>query len=158
MNLRIVDVDPQGDVAVSLLREAAVEVRALYDDVLPPDRPWPVNAPLGARDVYVVAYRDQKAVACGALREIDRVTAEVKRMFVMRGYRRSGIGHTLLSHLVAEARRVGYERLRLETGNKQTPAMALYEAFGFRRIAPFGKHSDDPTSVCFELILEGPQR
>jgi putative acetyltransferase len=109
VTVRIVDVDPQGEVALSLLREAAVEVRALYDDVLPPDRPWPVNTPLGSRDVYLVAYLDQQPVACGAL--------------------------------------------RLETGNKQTPAMALYEAFGFYCIAPSSAHENDPTSVCFELPL-----
>jgi putative acetyltransferase len=153
MTVRFVDVDPQGEVALSLLREAAVEVRALYDDVLPPDRPWPVNTPLGSRKVYLVAYLDQQPVACGALREIDRVTAEVKRMFVRHDQRGQGIGHAVLSHLVAEARRLGYERLRLETGNKQTPAMALYEAFGFYRIAPFNAHENDPTSVCFELAI-----
>ncbi len=152
-NLRIVDVDPQGKVALSLLREAAVEVRAMYDDVLPPDRPWPVNAPLGARDVYLVAYLDQQPVACGALREIDRVTAEVKRMFVRHDHRGHGIGRAVLSHLVAEARRLGYERLRLETGNKQAQAMALYEGFGFYRIAAYSAHENDPTSVCFELPL-----
>jgi putative acetyltransferase len=153
MNLRIVHIDPRGEVALSLLHEAAVEVRALYADVLPPDRPWPVNAPLGPRDVYVVAYRGQP-IACGGLRELDRVTAEVRRMYVLREHRRNGIGYAVLSYLAAEARRLGYERLRLETGHKQAPAMALYEAFGFRRIAPFGKYANDPTSVCFELPLE----
>src|SRR5688572_13929195 len=37
---------------------------------------------------------------------------------------------------------------------KQAAAMALYEAFGFHSIAPFGPYADDPTSVCFELALE----
>ncbi len=58
-------------------------------------------------------------------------------MYVLHEHREHGIGYAVLSHLVAEARRLGYQRLRLETGNKQTPAMALYEAFGFHRIAPF---------------------
>ena len=154
MDLRILDVDPLGDVALSLLHEAAVEVRALYSDVLPPDRPWPVNARSKPRDVYVVAYRGQQPVACGALRELDRVTAEVRRMYVQRDQRRNRIGYAVLTHLVTEARRLGYERLRLESGNKQPAAMALYETFGFRRIAPFSQYENDPTSVCFELRLD----
>ncbi len=151
MNLRIVDVDSRGEVALSLLRESAAEVRALYADERSPDMPWPVNTPLGARDIYVVAYCDDKPVACGALRELDRVTAEVRRIYVQREYRRKRIGYAVLSHLASEARRIGYECLRLETGNKQAAAVALYEAFGFRRIPPFGRYENDPTSVCLEL-------
>jgi GNAT superfamily N-acetyltransferase len=153
VSLRIVDVDPQSGDALSLLREAAIEARALYPDAVLSDAPWPTNAPSGARGAYVVAYLDQQPVACGALREIDLVCAEVRRMYVVRERRRHRIGYAVLSHLVAEARRLGYRRLRLETGHKQAPAMALYEAFGFRRISPFGKYENDPTSVCFELLL-----
>lgn len=35
----------------------------------------------------------------------------------------------------------------------QAAAMALYQAFGFRRIPPFGAYESDPTSVCFELPI-----
>lgn len=104
--------------------------------------------------MYVVAYLDKLPVACGALRELDRVTAEVRRMYVHREHRRNRIGYAVLSHLVVEARRLGYDWLRLETGYKQIPAMALYEAYGFHRIPPFGEYENDPTSVCYELQLE----
>jgi putative acetyltransferase len=154
VNLRFDSVDPRGDVALSLLREAAVEARELYADTVAADAPWPRNTALGSRDVYVVAYLDECAVACGALRELDRVTAEVRRMYVLREHRRNRVGYAVLSHLAMEARRLGYETLRLETGNKQAAAAALYEAFGFRRIAPFGIYESDPTSVCFELRLQ----
>ena len=153
MNFQIVDVDPLGEAALSLLREAAEEVRALYAGVLPVDRPWPENAPLGLRDVYVVAYCGQLPIACGALRELDAVTAEVRRMYVVREHRRNRIAHTVLSHLIARARQLGYKRLLLETGDKQPAAMALYEASGFHRIASFGSYKGDPTSVCFERHL-----
>jgi GNAT superfamily N-acetyltransferase len=151
VNLRIVDADPQGEAALFLLHEAAVEGRALY--AVPADVPWPTNAGIRARDLYLVAYVDGQPVACGALREIDAVHAELRRIYVLPRYRRNRIAYAMLSHLAAAARRLGYERLRLETGHKQAPAMALYEAFGFRRIAPFGEYRDDPTSVCFELWL-----
>jgi GNAT superfamily N-acetyltransferase len=153
VNYRIEDVDPLGDAALSLLREAAEEVRPLYAGVLPPDRPWPENAPLGPRDVYVIAYGDAHPIACGSLRELDGGTAEVKRMYVVREYRRKRIARAVLSHLVARARRLGYRRLVLETGDRQPAAMALYASSGFQRIAPFGRCPDDPTSVCFERHL-----
>ena len=154
MNLQIVDVDPLGEPALSLLRQAAEEVRRLYTGVLPVDRPWPENAPLGPRDVYVIAYSGQEPIACGALRELDPLTAEVRRMYVLREHRRNRSARTMLSHLVTRARHLGYERLLLETGDKQTAAMALYETSGFQRIAPFGRYKDDPTSVCFERHLQ----
>ena len=154
MNVQIVDVDPLGEAALSLLSQAANEVRPLYDEALPPDRPLPENAPLGSRDVYVVAYREQQPIASGALREVDGVTAEVKRMYVVREHRRNRIAHTVLAHLIAKARHLGYERLCLETGDKQPAALALYEASGFHRIAPFGRYKDDPTSVCFERQID----
>ena len=89
MKLRIVDVDPQSEAALSLLRAASVEVRPLYDDILPPDRPWPTNDRLGPRDLYVVAYCDQQPIGCGALREtMDH--CRVRRMYVLREHR--GIG------------------------------------------------------------------
>jgi putative acetyltransferase len=124
----------------------------MYGDVVGP--PWPKNAPLGPRDVYVGAFIDEAAVGCGAVRELDRSTCEVHRMYVLLSQRRQGVARAILSHLHAEARRLGYERLRLETGNRQTPAMRLYEAYGFVRIQPFGKYVQDPTSVCYELRVD----
>jgi len=75
-------------------------------------------------------------------------------MYVHRDHRRNRIGYVVLAHLASEARRLDYQRMQLETGNRQASAMALYESFGFRRIPPFGAHVNDPTSVCYELGLE----
>ena len=150
--MRIADIDPQSDTALALLREAALEVRPLYGEV--PGPPWPTNAPLGPRDVYVAAFVGEAAIGCGAIRELDSSTCEVHRMHVLLSHRRQRVARAILSHLHAEARRLGYERLRLETGNRQTAAMSLYESYGFVRIEPFGKYAQDPTSVCYELRVD----
>jgi len=71
-------------------------------------------------------------------------------MYVLKGARRSGIGRRVLAALEASAAQMGYEVMRLETGNRQHPAMALYESFGFEKIAAFGEYANDPTSVCYE--------
>jgi predicted acetyltransferase/GNAT superfamily N-acetyltransferase len=153
VSLRIEPVDPQGEAALGLLREAAVDARALYPELHRPDAPWPTNGPATAGSVYLIAWQNGVPLACGALRPLEPGTAEVRRMYVHRDHRRQGLALAVLDRLVAEARRLGLTRLRLETGHKQEPAMALYEAFGFHRIAPFGDHIGDPTSVCFELDL-----
>jgi putative acetyltransferase len=149
--VRIADIDPQSDTALSLLREAALDVRPLYGEA--PGPPWPRNLPLGQRDVYVGAFVGGTAIGCGAIRELDASACEVHRMYVARGHRRQGVARAILSHLHAEAARLGYKSMRLETGNRQTPAIALYESYGFSRIAPFGNYVNDSTSVCYELSV-----
>ena len=153
--VRLLNVDPRGAVARQLLQEAALEVRPLYEP--DPAAQAPLNAPLGPREVSVAALRDDAPVAGGALRQIDAATAELSRVFVRRANRRQGLARMLLSHLLREARRLGYLRIRLETGHRQPAAMALYESLGFTQIPPFGSYASDPTSVCYELHL-GPAR
>jgi putative acetyltransferase len=153
MTLRIVNIDPEGEVALALLRDAANEIGPLYLGDSAAAFPVPTNAPLGIREVYVAAYLGEAAVGCGAIRELDPGTAEIQRMYVDRGYRRRQVARAILRHLENEASRLGYARLLLETGDRQAPAMALYEASGFHRVPPFGRHINDPTSVCFERHL-----
>jgi len=153
MPLLIAHVDPQGADALALLHEAWLDARALYPELFTPDSPPAANGPLGERCVYLVAYLGGQALACGALRPVDQATAEVRRMYVHRDHRRLGLARAVLQQLEQEAQRLGYERLVLETGYKQLPAMRLYEAMGFRKIAPFGEYVGDPTSVCFGRTL-----
>lgn len=152
--LSVVEVDPQGADALALLREASIDAKALYPELFATDSPPASNPPLGARSVYMVAYLDATPVACGAFRLLDESTAEIRRIYVHRDHRRKGLARAVFAHLERAAIRLDYRRLALETGYKQTPAMGLYEALGFRRIAPFGEYLGDPTSVCYERLLD----
>lgn len=152
--VRIIEVDPQGSDALALLDEAAYEARLLYPELFVPGRPWPVNPPTPERGVYLVAYADGKPVACGALRPIDETVAEVRRMFVTTDLRRRGLAHAMLRELETRAAALGYTFMRLETGNRQLSAIALYEKLGFKRIEPFGQYVNDPLSVCFEKAVK----
>lgn len=154
--LAIQAVDSQDPQALMLLAEAAVEARALYPDLFAPDAPAPINAPLRARELYLLALRDGRPVGCGALRFRDEFTGELRRMFVTRSARRDGVARALLTQLEHEAWALGYRRLVLETGKRQEPAIALYRRCGWRRIAAYGPHVGDPTSACFGKNLESP--
>lgn len=146
-------VDPLGAHALTLLAQAAAEARALYPELFAADSPQPTNTPLRPGEVYLVACLDDVPVACGALRRLDASTAEVRRMFVARDARRRGLARAMLDALEQAAVALGYDTLRLETGFRQQPAIALYESAGFARIPPFGAYVGDPTSVCLARRL-----
>jgi putative acetyltransferase len=104
----------------------------------------------------VVAWLGDKAVGCGVFLPLpagDSSVAEIKRMYVEPSVRRRGVSRAILMKLEELARRCGYLTARLETGVRQPGAIRLYETAGYRRIKPYGRHVDDPLSICFEKSL-----
>jgi GNAT superfamily N-acetyltransferase len=106
------------------------------------------------RGAFLVAYQDERPVGCGAVRLIDSVTAELKRMYVEPASRRVGIGRRLVDSLEAEARALGATRVVLETGTRQAAALALYARCGFLPIPLYGEYCLSPeTSICLGKSL-----
>lgn len=153
MPLEVIHADPQGPDALGLLRQAAIEARRLYPELQGSQDTWPVNDPTPPRGAYFVAYLEGVAVAMGAHRPLDSTSSEVRRMFTSASARRLGAGRAVLIAVELHARQQGFLELKLETGFRQGPAMALYESMGYRRIEPFGVYRQDPTSVCFAKPL-----
>lgn len=94
-------------------------------------------------------------VGCGALKRLDADHAEVKSMRTRPVRKRSGVASLLLEHIIAEARRMGFARLSLETGSDEffLPARKLYEKFGFEYCAPFAEYRPDPYSAFMTKTL-----
>ena len=150
MHRTIEVVDPQGEKALSLLSLAAIEARALYPELHSEGGPWPGNFPTLSGGTSVIAYECGVPVGCAALRPVDSTTVGVRRTYVPSCARRGASARELLAILESSVARTGYKVMRLETGDRQKPAMALYESFGFEKIAPFGEYANDLSSVCHE--------
>lgn len=97
----------------------------------------------------VVAYLNDVAVGCGAIREFDHETMEVKRMFTLSNYRGNGIASQILADLELWSQELGYERCILETGIRQVEASALYEKNGYKLIPCYGQYLNVENSKCF---------
>lgn len=104
---------------------------------------------------FWTAWDGASLLGCAALKQLNPTHGEVKSMRTPAAARRRGAARALLTHLVAEARSRGYERLSLETGSAAafTPAQKLYESFGFTRCGPFEGYAEDPHSVFMTLRL-----
>ena len=90
---------------------------------------------------FVVVYEDGDAVAGGGLRRLEDDVAEIKRMWVVPGARGRGHGRRLLAELEAAAVELGYRRVRLDTAESMTTAMAMYRAAGYREVADYNGNS-----------------
>lgn len=102
----------------------------------------------------VVAYENETAVGCGAIKEFDSESMEVKRMYTAPESRGKGIALNVLNELEAWATEMAYTKCVLETGKRQPEAIALYEKNGYKRIPNYGQYIGMENSLCFEKGLK----
>jgi GNAT superfamily N-acetyltransferase len=76
---------------------------------------------------------------CGALRQLEPDTGELKRMFVRREFRGQGLSRVLIR--------------QLETGPRQVEALGLYRSEGYADIPRYGEYLDSPDSICMQKLL-----
>ncbi|KMJ59888.1 hypothetical protein AB685_03275 [Bacillus sp. LL01] len=95
------------------------------------------------------AWEDGEIVGCGALKELDAQTGEVKSMRTSSLHLRKGVGRQILQYIINAAKERGYQRLYLETGSLDAflPAQKLYESYGFEYCEPFANYIEDPNCV-----------
>jgi ribosomal protein S18 acetylase RimI-like enzyme len=113
---------------------------------------------LSAGGEFLVGEVDGQIVGMGALRRVDRVTAEIKRMRVLPAHQGKGYGKAILTALERRAKELGYSMLVLDTGPQLTAARGLYESFGYRRTGTRGERGF--TELLYEkrLTEESPSR
>ena len=104
---------------------------------------------------FWTAWDDSDLLGCGALKELDARHGEIKSMRTARQHLGKGVASAVLTHLIKESVRRGYQKLSLETGSGPAfdPAHALYEKFGFTSCGPFGDYRGDPFSRFMMLEL-----
>jgi GNAT superfamily N-acetyltransferase len=101
----------------------------------------------------VVLYEEERPVACGAMKQFDAESMEVKRMYTLPDYRGKGLGSLILEALEGWAAEMDYRRCVLETGKRQPEAIALYKKNGYVIIPNYGQYIGVDNSVCFEKRL-----
>lgn len=102
----------------------------------------------------IVAYSGELPVACGAIKEFDQETMEVKRMFTSDSHRGKGIATQVLKELEKWALESGYSKCILETGKRLPDAVRLYQKNGYRQIPNYGQYVQMENSICFEKELK----
>lgn len=101
----------------------------------------------------IVFYENDVALGCGAFREKENDTVEIKRMFVNPDYRKRGIAAAVLKELENWAAELNYTYTILETGKKQPEAISLYQKSGYTIIQNYPPYEEMDNSVCMKKTL-----
>ena len=101
----------------------------------------------------LLAYSESEPVACGAFKEFDKATVEIKRMYVLPEFRGQELGGRILSGLEGWAAELGFSSSILETGKRQQAAIKLYQKMGYSIIPNFAQYAGVENSVCMEKKL-----
>lgn len=104
----------------------------------------------------IMALELDQPIGCAALRPIDEHTCELKRMYVLPQFRGKGVGKSLAGYLIQEAKKIDYKMMRLDTGRFLTTAITIYEALGFKQIAPYNDVPEEirQIAIFMELSLD----
>lgn len=151
--LQIREADPDSPEALACLRAYFDEILARVAIAKPEYFPLPdpgagsYRPPQGR---FLVAWSDDLPVGCVSLRPLDDRTAEVKRLWVHDSARGQGLARRLMAAIEAEARMMGYQRLRLDTNSALSEAIALYRGTGWTDIPPY---TTPPADVWMEKVL-----
>jgi DNA-binding MarR family transcriptional regulator/predicted GNAT family acetyltransferase len=151
--LEIREADPDSPEALACQRAYFDEILARVAIAKPEYFPLPdpsadsYRPPQGR---FLIAWSDDLPVGCVALRALDDHVAEVKRLWVDASARGQGLSRRLMVAIEAEARGMGYQRLRLDTNSALTEAIALYRATGWSDIPLY---TTPPADVWMEKPL-----
>lgn len=75
---------------------------------------------------------------CVALHKLGVGICEMKRLYLRPQFRGKGFGRELAERIIAEARQIGYQRMRLDTVEPvMKDAVAMYRKLGFKEIASY---------------------
>ena len=102
------------------------ELAGLPGDYAPPD------------GCLLLAEYEGSLAGCVALHKLETGIREMKRLYLRPQFRGKGVGRRLAESVIAKARSIGYQRMRLDTVEPMMKdAVALYRRLGFREIAPY---------------------
>lgn len=102
--------------------------------------------------LYLASVGEEPA-GCIALRSLGDGICKMKRLYLRENARGLGLGRRLIERVIADAREIGYRKMRLDTyPPKMGKAVSLYEAHGFYSIDAYydNPHGD---TLFMELDL-----
>ncbi len=103
--------------------------------------------------LFLVGYREEQPVCCGGYRRYRLDVVEIKKMYTVFEYRGHGYGRAIITALERHAAEGGFQTAILETGVRNTAALALYADMGYRPVPRYAPGRDPAINRAFSKSL-----
>jgi GNAT superfamily N-acetyltransferase len=144
---------PYQEQVVMLITQVLKDQHVISKDVIAIDDEDLFRIPeiYSGRGRFWIAIENDTVVGTVAIREVDKNTAKLHRMFVLTQYHGKGVGPALLQHAIEFAKQQGYKEIILNTHHLMHRAHRFYEKNGFTRIG------DTADKFSYKLLLQQKQ-
>lgn len=85
----------------------------------------------------LLANYEGRVAGCVGLRKVADGVCEMKRLWVRPEFRGKKIGRKLAETVIAEARKIGYSIMKLDTIDTMTEAITMYQSMGFAETSAY---------------------
>jgi len=94
---------------------------------------------------------DGRPVGSYGLHAGTRASCELRKMYLLPGFRGQGLGRRLLEDALRTAKALGFSEVTLETNSRLKEAIGLYRAYGFTEFIP--PHMSDRCDLAMKRTL-----
>ncbi|MQS75766.1 ribosomal-protein-alanine N-acetyltransferase [Lactobacillus halodurans] len=133
---QVVTVEDQKFDLRKALPKDAIEYMKIQETIYPIPVPWPmdiVEMEIGNKKALYLSLVDgEDVIAFIGIALSDKVESHVTNLAVHVDYQKMGIGHLLMNQAFKYCRDRKFKKMSLEVDVTNKPALALYEAFGFK--------------------------
>ncbi len=100
-------------------------------------------------------WENENLLGCGALKFLDKTHGEFKSIRVHDDFRNLGNGIKIINHLIYEAKKLGINRISIETGAGKffEPARKLFKKCNFELCEPFAHYKVDINSIYLTKLI-----
>tara|TARA_B100000676_G_C17665567_1_gene623657 strand:+ start:137 stop:622 length:486 start_codon:yes stop_codon:yes gene_type:complete len=94
-------------------------------------------------------------MGCGALKFLENKHGEFKSIRVHDNFRKKGNGIKVINHLIQEAKKLGINKISIETGSGKffEPARKLFKKCDFKPCSPFAHYKEDVNSIYLTKLI-----
>jgi putative acetyltransferase len=150
-DIKITRTDTLDSKIKELIKELDEELRGHYGDAQ--DSYTPHNDVSKGFSAILIE-QNEEPIGCGAFKQYNETSGELKRIFIKHKARGQGISKVLVKALEEWMLEKNLSIAVLETGNKQIEALGLYEKLGYQRMPNYGVYVGmEATSICMKKDL-----
>lgn len=102
---------------------------------------------------YLVVKNNSKIIGFAGIK-VTVPDCDIMNIVVKKDFRNQGIGSLLLKELINLSKSLNVKNLFLEVNERNTPAILLYNKFGFKKISTRKNYYKDNNAIVMKLDLE----